>query len=655
MHRSKICAARWLFLFATLGAFAGCGVPIEGPDGIDLDPGAIIEGSVLYAGPRPFCLYDSEGVPTAVPGVLLLTLVDDARPLPPEGTNAEPASLLAIAGANLFSTRDCRPRDPAAFDPNEVLTRSASFSWPQIALARSSGKTISYRVTGFYDQRGDFSPFFTALSSPTKGDIAGAALVDPMASPQQYDLVVVGNIVDSPLGERHEGVNVVLGGYFRTEPPMFYILDGDLNAALPVPDATQPHTMQNALEASSAFTLRMFGRDLDAGNADDRELESVLGLLHPSGDPAAPRLIDPDLADVAAYAWYHDELDLDRNGVPDLHPVLGPIRQPTTTPAEYFRLESPVVLLERIRTPEELRGGIPRVGIQAASPNRGHGLFPDRPVVEYPDARVIVPPIAALVLSSANAACQLPYMPPGTPLQYFEARPDNPVPVECHEIPTGTYTTNVLHGVVGGTVVTGVAESETGTDIEGGAFSNQVWAVPNALGDPAQLGPLPPEPPAGESPAVASSQGVGRAVRFVDPTPDGVRGRQEDPAACFAPSLDPGIPARIPNFSSYVDDGACDAGEPALEDLCCAEVRHLCFLPLCPNDACEPGIVSSPREGMGELRRFSYTSSCGETVEARRYFPECIPFHMPTVCCEDIWAKSPRPAQIAQPFPAECP
>ncbi len=650
------CARRSLAvaLAACLGACSE--IPVEAVDDILEPPRAVLHGAVLYVGPRPACSYDALGAPLAVSGNVVLTLIDDAKPLPPEGTNQQPASFLAIPGSNLFETSDCRPADPSAFDPDDTVMASVPFTWPQVPLAGRVGETISYRVTAFYDQRGDFSPFFTVQSATTAGDVAGAAVVS-QADPS-FELVTVGNVIESPLGEQHIGISVTLGGVVRTEPPMFRVVGGPLDAALPIPIQLTGPSMQSTLLATSSFTLRMFGRDLASGSAEDQDLDRVLDLLRPGADPSAPRLIDPQLDDEIAYAWYHKQLDFDGNGIPDEHQVLGPIRDTNSVPAdspEVFRLETPVVLMQRVRTPEEVRAGIPDVGMQAATPNRDHGSFPDLPGVEYPDSAVIVPPVASVLLALDVAPiCQVPYMPPGSPREFYEARPENPAPVECHEIPTGPYGVNVMHGIVGGTVVAD-ADSQTGFDIDGGSFASQIWAVPNALGDLDQVADLIPDDAPVQGPV--TSQSVDGAIFLVDSTPTGPTGRHEDPDHCITLPADPLGETRAPTYKEFPDNGECAAGLPALEDLCCERVRHLCFVPRCPYDACNPGIISPPREGMGETRSFSYTNSCGETVNDTAYFPECVPFYMPEICCDEIWGddRSQMPAPITEPFDSTCP
>ncbi len=646
-------------LFGVLGLLAACSeIPVDSPPDLDTKVQGTIEGSITYVGPRPFCEFDEYGAPYEIPGVVVMMLIDDANPPPPEGTNQGVASILAVPGTELFTFADCRPRDPAAFDPADTIMRGVDFVWPQVDLAAESGQTVSYRVTGFYDQRGDFSPFFTIQSASTKGDIAGAA-VKSQTDPS-FELVTLGNVVDSPLGEVHPGVAVMLGGYVRTEPPMFRVVGASaMNAALPIPFTTIPLNMQTTLLTSSSFTLRMFGRDLPAGDTDDQDLDRVLSALHLNGDPNEPLRIDPELEDPVAYAWYHKQLDLDGVPGPDPHPVLGPISQSGLPADDLFRLETPVVMLQRIRSPEEVLAGIPDVGLQAASPNRDHGSYPDLPGVEYPDTQVIVPPIASVLLNlSASPLCQVPYMPPGSPKEFYEANPANPLPVECAEIPTGAYGVNVMQGIVGGTLVSDI-DSQTGFDVDGGSFSGQLWAVPNALGEAAQLeNLLPPDPVTGQ-PTPVASQSRDQTLYFVDTTA-GPTGRQEDPAYCSTEAFFGA--AGIPNYKTgFPDQGECAQGLPSLEDVCCEPIRHLCLVPRCPYDACDTGIISSPREGMGEYRDFTYTNTCGQEVTDRAYFPECIPFEMPYVCCDEIWndadGQTPHPAPLTVPFqdPNTCP
>jgi hypothetical protein len=91
-----------------------------------------------------------------------------------------------------------------------------------------------------------------------------------------------------------------------------------------------------------------------------------------------------------------------------------------------------------------------------------------------------------------------------------------------------------------------------------------------------------------------------------------------------------------------------------LEDLCCEPIMHLCNVPRCPYDACDPGVVSSPRPGRGSQQFFTYTNSCGQVVVKDVYVPECVPFNMPSACCDRLWAGSGPPPAVAEPFTTEC-
>jgi hypothetical protein len=154
---------------------------------------------------------------------------------------------------------------------------------------------------------------------------------------------------------------------------------------------------------------------------------------------------------------------------------------------------------------------------------------------------------------------------------------------------------------------------------------------------------------------VADAQGVDRTVWFLDPDPSTPLGRQDDVAkatACFnAPSL--GFPMPMPNYQAFTT-GMCTEDAPSLEDLCCEPIMHLCDVPLCPYDVCSPGVVSRPREGKGRMERFSYTNSCGEVIAKEIYVPECVPFYMPSTCCERIWNGGGPPAPITTPFTTDC-
>jgi hypothetical protein len=178
--------------------------------------------------------------------------------------------------------------------------------------------------------------------------------------------------------------------------------------------------------------------------------------------------------------------------------------------------------------------------------------------------------------------------------------------------------------------------------------------VPNGLGDPAQIGPLVTHPTDGQV-DVADAQGVGRTVWLIDPDPSTPLGRQDDVSqatACFHAPVALGAPA-VPNYQSFTT-GSCTADDPSMEDLCCEPIMHLCNVPRCPYEGCDPGVVSSPREGHGQTEQFIYTNSCGEVISKEVYVPECVPFYMPSACCERLWNGAGPPAPITTPFMTDC-
>jgi hypothetical protein len=117
--------------------------------------------------------------------------------------------------------------------------------------------------------------------------------------------------------------------------------------------------------------------------------------------------------------------------------------------------------------------------------------------------------------------------------------------------------------------------------------------------------------------AVLPEQGLRGLFLVHDPAPEDAVGRADGRAGCDQ-ALDPGDPTmgippmmRAIRYRDYAE-----APEGTLE-LCCAPVRHLCGLPLCP---------AAPLEGGVTIR------SAPTAVDAAGV-PECVPFRVPAFCC----------------------
>ncbi|MBC7172609.1 MAG: hypothetical protein H5U40_09295, partial [Polyangiaceae bacterium] len=142
---------------------ASAAIGIVGCDDPPIDantppPRGVMEGTVLYVGPRPTCDYEN-GVPVRAHGRVILTLFAFDNPPPPEGSATSAANLIAIPGTKLFGNlaQSCLPEGGAPV-PGESVTSSVDFTWPELALGITG--PVEYRVQGFYDHDEDFNPFF---------------------------------------------------------------------------------------------------------------------------------------------------------------------------------------------------------------------------------------------------------------------------------------------------------------------------------------------------------------------------------------------------------------------------------------------------------------------------------------------------------------
>ena len=539
-------------------------------------PKGVIEGSMLYVGPRPVCTYEG-GVAIEVTGRVLLTIINHENPLPPEGTATTPIDFLAVGGEDVFALTDCLPENATIPDQQVVIMKTANFRWTDLPLANGAGATINYRISGFYDQEGDFNPLFSVAQTTTRGDIAGAALQNASAPNPQFRLITFGSVEDNPLGVKVTGVALTFGGYVQTEPPVFYVEDGDIDSSGPFfPMVTYP-TIQ----------LSLFSRD--PNEARRVEMDTLLGALNFDGFV--------DYSNHIAYAWYVEQFDLDRSGTnaDDLHPVLGSLG---------IGFRSPYVFLQRVRNDIELATGVPTVAIIPFVDDA------ETRHVLYPTVVLEVANVAAMVVNPANPACTAVLAPDGSPAAFYAGSGQSAT--ECAELPTGYYGVNALSGVVGGTMTpmgVGAGTSQTGADITGGQFGSQVWRIPNEFGDCRQLGGGPDCTAEGGLAPVAS-QGLTGGVVVHDSDEAGPNGRREtggQAGVCAAPT-----------FADF----------PVGNEVCCAPVAHLCDVPLCAFED------AAPAWGAGTTYRVRGvpTSTVVDPDDGIEE-PNCMPFALPLQCC----------------------
>ena len=556
-------------------ALAGCDEPdvdeFRSEGGASPDPTGVIEGTLVYIGPRPPCRYEG-GAAVEPIGRAVLLLFDHDNPPPPAGSAASAENLLVIPGSRLFDDlSDCLPEgaEPAAGDA--PITRSASFVWPEIELHPTEER--AFQIRGFYDSDGDFNPFFSVTNQPTRGDVAGGAFVDIRAPVPSFLPILFPSAEDAPRGAKNVEPTVTLGAVVATARPVSEIHRDTmpLSAEAVLSASMDPAVREEELWALAGMKLSMFPR---TPTAQQRAAFEASGL-------------DFDLDDPRAYAWYVRPLDVDGDGAVDPHPILGNAGVPWLSPA---------VLMRRVRSPAEIAAGLPDV-LLIPTP-RPSAVALGR-TVQYPNLDVIVPPIAAVVLDPELPECRVPYVPPGNFGAVYRS-PDAPVPTECHEIPTGNYGIAVLSGFANA-VFQMVPEPVSPTEwifclteeCPVPSFTGQAWTIPNELGDPMQLG---------DATAVLPSQSVAGTFVVFDPDLSTTGGGGS--AEC-ATSRE-GMPIEtVP-----------------VPEACCAAVRDLCELELCEAVPAEIGVGAA-----GQMVRGTGRDEDGDGEL------DCVPFRMPASCC----------------------
>lgn len=577
--------------------------------GISPDPTAVLEGSVLYIGPRPSCLYNN-GVFDRVLGNVVLTMFAYDNPPPPEGTASSALNLYVVSGDELFQQSDCLP---AGENPlTNRITRSVPFRWPSIPLYQ--GRAADYQVRGFFDYDEDMVPLFSVTRLPTQGDIAGAAVNDITDASKGFFRIQLPRLEDAQNGIVKKGLAIALGNPVWTERPAFR-LDENHRLASNVPFqpvigdfATLTPDGPGSLRSFRALTCANGGTDgatcgltLQRLNGADAAKMSAVGVdvqveNNPSGYAfyTAPVDIKTVLKKPEGSTLPSEGLDVaGPDGKVDPHPFLGSgLGVPWFYPIVIMQRQAEVGFADLERTAR-----IPAV-LLVGSVLLGDDKLPTKDSYGQSGAPISVPPVAAVELIPGRAECRVPYFPPGTLGLVTNNRLAN-----CAELPTGHYAANVLGGLAGGVPSpnTDQTRSESGVSITGGRYSSQSWSIPNELGDPAQV----PET------SLMPDQGIGGTFVIHDPTP----GVKVDCAASTPMGLCAGG-TELSENADGVDSTAC-----VIKD-CCTYVEHLCGLPVCTPVASgnDGNIAPSPRAITG-------TAANGGGV------PDCVPFEVPWQCC----------------------
>jgi hypothetical protein len=662
LFRSAL-ASRLAILLGLAGLLTACDPPnadaFRMNGGAAPDPTGVIDGSVLYVGPRPTCDYFDTGEPARIRGRIALLLFEYDNPPPPAGSATTAASLLMIPGRDVFSLADCRPESPTPADLEPIM-RSVAFTWPEITLGTVSadpatGELVpsgaTYQIRGFYDDDGDFNPFFSVRNLATAGDVGGGAVVSATAAVPTFARIEMPNVADAPNGFRLQGVAVTLGAIIQTERPMFEVeaTTRALSSEATIPLISDAILLEQALYDLANVRLTLVP---DAGHTDGMQVWGNALRAASIQYDFSPRVHGMPIFGV----------DANSDGVGDLHPILG-----SNGVAWYH----PAIIMQRARNEIEVAAGIPPILlIGSIRPTVVSGVtqgFVQRETLT--SAEVIVPPVAVMVTNpDLPVTCRVPLLAPGNIAELYET-----APADCQELPTGNYDVNILSGVAGGRVIDIVADcvaecvaggtdeptcrpgcetlamlqSDTGFRYEGGSYSSQAWSVPNDLGCPdtdyrsVAVDQLDPPRADGTFPECGADDTLmlthqGREGSFAIADPNGANAPADPTSMAVGhgePRCQMALRTRGP-MALMVDT----VHYLPVPDACCpASLTRLCGLPLCPlRDA-------STTEGYPEAVRAAGTSHQtrelrvpGEdyTVDGNGVItPLCVPFMMPSSCC----------------------
>ena len=211
-------------LFGAL-LLAGCSdAPTFVPGGAAGGPRGAITGSIVFTGPAP-CTRNG----TVIGAAIVFAFHEDALP-PPEGLATEPAGIAVVTGDQLFRGSSLEfSSSGAALCPSPT----ASFVSTSSPFALAPLEAGTYQLRGFFDRDGDFNPAFSLFNLPTRGDVAGGAVENPVdalagAIPHYRSIALGAPSADGTLaipetGARIDGVSVNLGLSLPNERPMFHV------------------------------------------------------------------------------------------------------------------------------------------------------------------------------------------------------------------------------------------------------------------------------------------------------------------------------------------------------------------------------------------------------------------------------------------------
>ena len=152
------------FPLVLFGAATACGsVPDDSGSNV-YAPGGVIQGTVIYQGPRP-CSSGGHIVGNAV-----MLVFDRQNPPPPNGLGATVVNFADVTGDVLFANEP-RYTGSEVYCPYQAgFTETITVSAPWVVAPVAAG---SYIIQAFFDYQGAFLPTFKFAQLPEEGDVGG--------------------------------------------------------------------------------------------------------------------------------------------------------------------------------------------------------------------------------------------------------------------------------------------------------------------------------------------------------------------------------------------------------------------------------------------------------------------------------------------------
>lgn len=482
-------------------------------------------------------------------GQFVFLLYQDPIRRPLEGVDA-PIAIRTLDASFVFdATTDCD------LDPFLDIERTQSYVLDRFGPTRTLLEETDFRLVVMYDHDDSYDPNDPIRSQPNREDVFGAAYTT--VESRRFARLSFGPTAMFP-DQRITDVDITVDALVHSEVPAFRVAPGTtaLSSTAIMPNDDVQMDWEDQL-------LGLTDMRLEVLPADTEPWRTILDRRNIVFESDPPR------------GFWSRAVDPARTLGALRHPVFG-VKAPAFRPAGLDWL-TPFTVMKRVRSQAEQDTRVPEVFLVPLT----RPSLEDKQVFS-PTVDMLVPPVALVELDpELPTICQIPYMAPGNFADAFED-----VPTECQELPTGDYEITIQHGVAGGVVNTVSTQfSDIGIRVDDDEYIGQSWTIPNALGTD------------------LSDQGTGGYFRVVDIDP----GSGPDPDATDAGH---GVAecTNAPDRANAGDLRAIVRREVPLA--CCANIRHLCGIPLCDG---ESGVRSATSAGGGR--------------------PNCMPFLLPKTCC----------------------